>query len=72
MPEKNSSFDSVSVVDSTDKSWPHLVTVIPEEEPEEEEEEEEEAREEIAVDCGVRAVGIVAVDGEIEDVMISD
>lgn len=47
MPEKNNSFDSVSVVDSTDKSWPHLVTVIPEEEPEEE--EEEEAREEIAV-----------------------
>lgn len=46
-----------------------LVTVIPEEEPEE---EEEEAREEIAVDCGVRAVGIVAVDGGIEAVMISD
>lgn len=45
MPEKNNSFDSASVVDSTDKSWPHLVTVIPEEEPE----EEEEAREEIAV-----------------------
>lgn len=69
MPEKNNSFNSVSVVvDSTDKSWPHLV--IPEEEPEEE--EEEEAREQIAVDCGVRAVEIVAVDGEIEAVMISD
>lgn len=45
-----------------------MVTVIPEEEPE----EEEESREQIAVDCGVRAVGIVAVDGEIEAVMISD
>lgn len=45
-----------------------MVTVIPEEEPEEEEHEEE-AR---GGNCGVRAVGIVSVDGEIEAVMISD